>query len=129
MHICLFGDGDIDFRNILSGHLNAIPAFQYTDPFINEVQTYTTDDFYANVSGNDNVPDIAIGRIPVQSLKEVNDYLNKVDNMKTLFITVTGARLGFVADDGKTTSGNDGPSTQISGKSLQNFIYPQSFKK
>ncbi len=130
VYVCLMGDGDIDFRNYLTSHLNPIPAFQYTDPFINEVQTYTTDDFYANISGNDNVPDIAIGRIPVQSLKEATDYLNKLDNYEDpVHNGYWKNRLGFVADDGKTTGGNDGPQHTDQCERLAELHIPQSFEK
>lgn len=131
VYVCLMGDGDVDFRNLLVNDLNAVPAFQYTDPFINEVYTYTSDDYYVKVFGNDSAPDIAIGRIPVQSLKEANDYLNKIDSYENpVYNGYWKNRIGFVADDGKKTDGgNDGPQHTDQCERLAELYIPESFEK
>jgi hypothetical protein len=130
VYVCLFGDGHIDFRNIFAVSLNAVPAFQITDPYINEVLTYTTDDFFVRVAGNDNRPDIAIGRIPVQTLQEANIYINKLDGYENpLHNENWKNRIGFVADDGKTTSINDGPQHTDQCERLAELYVPESFEK
>jgi hypothetical protein len=130
VYVCLMGDGDMDFRNILLSHINAIPAFQYTHPYMNEVLTYCSDDYYAMVSGSDYRPDIAIGRIPVQSLHDANIYLNKIDNYENpVHNGYWKNRIGFVADDGKTTSTNDGSQHTDQCERLAEFHVPESFEK
>src|SRR5512142_2437896 len=78
-YICFFGDGDFDYKNILVQDENWVPAYEYSDPNINQVNNFTSDDFYVMVSGNDSQPDIGHGRIPARSLKDANNYLNKED--------------------------------------------------
>ncbi len=49
VYVCLFGDGSLDYRSILTNNSNKVPPYEHTDPLINEVQGYCTDDFFANV--------------------------------------------------------------------------------
>lgn len=108
-YICFFGDGDFDYKNILVQDENWVPAYEYSDPNINQVNNFTSDDFYVMVSGNDSQPDIGHGRIPARSLEEANNYLNKVDCYEDAAFNGTWKNTAiFVADDGRTSYGNDG---------------------
>lgn len=83
-YVLLFGDGDFDPKNIMSrGDQNWIPTFQ-TDELastvrqIAELETRTTDSWYTYVSGADQVMDLAIGRINVQTLVEAQAVVDKI---------------------------------------------------
>ena len=107
--VCLMGDGSFDYKGLLpSSATNYVPAWEKTDPQIHQVDGLTTDDFYANIVDGANLidkPDLAIGRIPANSLVEVNNYIDKIEAYEN------GENNGywknkmlFVADDETTTS-------------------------
>src|SRR4030095_13111355 len=78
------------------------------DPNINQVNGLTSDDFYANLMGNDfpDRPDVAHGRIPANSLQEAKDYLDKVDVYESgTYNGYWKNKMLFVADDQKTSEG------------------------
>jgi hypothetical protein len=131
MHICLLGDGDIDFKNILVNHTMRIPPFENSDPFINEVNGYVTDDFYANVVDDSfERPDISIGRIPVNTLEESNGYIDKIlcyEDPSTNGIWKTKAI--FVADDGTTTAGPESAEHTNQCEELAENHTPLTFDK
>ena len=106
-YICLLGDGGFDYKNIKTQGGNYVPSWEKTSPVIHQVLGLTTDDFFANVVGDTLIgkPDIAIGRIPANSLVDANGYLDKIDAYEN------GENNGywknkmmFVADDEKTTA-------------------------
>ncbi|MGA2668917.1 MAG: type IX secretion system sortase PorU [Ignavibacteria bacterium] len=100
-YVCLFGDGSFDYKEIISSFSNWVPAYEYSDPYINQTANYCSDDFYVEVSGDDPSIDIAIGRIPVRSIDKANDYLDKIDCYEDpSYNGYWKNRLGFVADDG-----------------------------
>ena len=108
-YVLFFGDGDFDYKNILVSDENWVPAFEFSDPNINQVNNYTTDDFYVMVSGNDTQPDIADGRIPARSLEDADNYLNKLDCYEDpAYNGDWKNKAVYVADDGRTSYGNDG---------------------
>ena len=73
----LVGDGSYDFKNYLGyGEVNYIPPYlAMVDPFIGEA---ATDNRYVTVSGDDIVPDMHTGRLPVQTSAEANVVVNKI---------------------------------------------------
>ncbi len=107
--VLLLGDGDIDYKHIISQNKNWVPPYEVTDQQIDQVFTYVTDDFYSNISGDEipnSPPDIALGRITARSLDEANKYLDKEDCY--LDPSNNGYwknRIVFVADDAHTSEG------------------------
>lgn len=108
-YVCLLGDGSFDYKGLRpSSGINYVPAWEKTDPQIHQVLGLTTDDFFVNIAGGSGLidkPDLAIGRIPANSLVEANNYIDKIDAYES------GEHNGywknkmmFVADDEKTTS-------------------------
>ncbi len=82
LHVLLFGDGDFDFRNILSANdQNWIPTYQTTDT--NETSSRTSDDWFVCVSGDDNLPDLSIGRMPVQTVSGARNVVDKLISYET----------------------------------------------
>ncbi|MFZ5515849.1 MAG: type IX secretion system sortase PorU [Candidatus Zhuqueibacterota bacterium] len=81
-YILLFGDGDYDYKNIISPNdPNRIPPFE-TDDW-NEGSSRPRDDWFVCVDGNDNLLDLAIGRIPVQNPDEAYKVVEKIVNYET----------------------------------------------
>ncbi len=71
MFVTLFGDGSYDYKNNSAlSQGNWIPAFQDGDS--------TYDEWYTRVVGNDLFPDMAIGRLPVQTAAEADALADKI---------------------------------------------------
>jgi hypothetical protein len=108
LYVLLFGDGTYDFLNSEGYNTNYIPTFQ-TAKSLEELYSFPFDDFYSRISGNDQKPDIAIGRIPILNSDDANNYIDKIikyenDNDGSLWRT----RVTLIADDGLTSKGDDG---------------------
>ncbi len=113
-YVLLLGDGHYDYRNIkasqkASAPPNLIPPFEYHRRFSTE--EVASDDFYAALDSADNdlqrpALDLAVGRLPVESPTQVEDYLQKIkayeDPAKA---GEWRGRIAIAADDG-TQRGN-----------------------
>ena len=98
-HLILFGDGAWDNRMRTSDWRNYSPddyllCFESQNSF-NEIHCYVTDDFYcllddgeAIQTGNSSSgflgqPDVAVGRLPVRTLSEAEDVVDKIEAYMT----------------------------------------------
>ncbi len=71
MYVLLMGDGSYDYKNnSKTSNGNWIPPYQDSDS--------TYDEWYVYLLGDDELPDMAIGRIPVQSAEEANSVVDKI---------------------------------------------------
>lgn len=76
-YVLLFGDGDYDYNNVISPHdPNWIPP--YETPELAELASRARDDWYVCVVGDDNLLDLAIGRIPVRNPDEAMAVVKKI---------------------------------------------------
>lgn len=76
-YLVLFGDGDYDYRNISGKSKIYVP--QYAISAGSVIHTRNTDDPFVYLSSvSDDSPDMAVGRIPVNSLDEAQNYINKL---------------------------------------------------
>ena len=114
-YVCFMGSGSFDYKNLFllqpENYANWIPAFEYTDSQIDQVATYTTDDFYVQFSqyADSSRPFLAHGRIPAKNIDQANTYLNKVDCYEDPnFNGYWKNRAVFSADDGIVPGGNEG---------------------
>ena len=129
VYVLLLGDGDIDYKHILVQNKNWVPPYEITDDQINQVQTYVTDDFYANITGfsiPNSPPDLSIGRIPARSLDEANKYLDKEDCY--LDPSNNGywkTKIIFVADDAHTSDGCEGNEHIPAAEELSTLYTPE----
>lgn len=105
-HVCLLGDGSLDYKGLLpdASGLPWVPCWERTHPQINQVDGYTTDDFFVQFGGPYGLsldkPDLTIGRIPANSLQEANDYMDKLDAYENgINNGYWKNRMLFVADD------------------------------
>ena len=69
--ICLMGDGTFDYKNHSgTSHTNWMPPFQDGQSMY--------DEWYVRVVGEDKLPDLAIGRLPVQTGAEADALVDKL---------------------------------------------------
>jgi len=80
--VILWGDGHFDYRGVQYKQPNPVPAYQTPDEdeySYSEIdRSYSTDDFYVWVSGDDYLPDLTIGRLPFNTDAEGNWIVEKI---------------------------------------------------
>jgi len=75
-YIVLFGDMSYDYRHLLvSSKLNFIPSIPY---FVSLYGQTASDNLIVAVSGEDAVPDLAIGRLSCETIQEANILVDKL---------------------------------------------------
>ncbi|MEW5870039.1 MAG: C25 family cysteine peptidase, partial [Chloroflexota bacterium] len=77
LYIVLIGDGNYDPRNYLGyGTKTFIPPYmEFVDHWVGE---NASENRFVTVSGNDYLPDMFIGRLPVSSLAQANNAVSKI---------------------------------------------------
>lgn len=129
-YVLLFGKGTYDYKNIEGFGDNYVPTWQSEESLILifNSDSYTTDDFFARVVGDDNVIDLSIGRIPARSLSEMNNYIDKIIKYEKNSDKGTWRNLiTLVSDDGWTSSGDDTSLHTRPNEELSKTFFPQSF--
>ncbi len=82
LYILLFGKGTYDYRNIMGFNENKVPVILYKtiDPRSNIPYYYASDFYYACVSGDDEMPDLMVGRLPVISIDNAEATVRKIQD-------------------------------------------------
>jgi flagellar hook assembly protein FlgD len=128
-YVLLFGDGDYDYKNILSQDKNWIPPYETPETLV-QINSYCTDDYFAEVSGNDQIVDLAVGRIPVRSADEARVVVDKIIAYENSVVFDPWKNLiTFVADDGLTSTGDDGSIHTGQAEELAEVYTPDEFEK
>lgn len=105
-YLLLFGDGSYDNKDRLSGNTNLIPTYQSVESF-SPVISYVTDDYFGCLddgegTGENDMLDIGVGRLPVATLNEANVAVDKIIHYAASSSKVMGDWRNvvcFVADD------------------------------
>ncbi|MDA0986915.1 MAG: type IX secretion system sortase PorU, partial [Bacteroidetes bacterium] len=123
-----FGDGNMDFRNILNIDKNYVPTFE-TDNSNIQITSYNYDDFFVMLDSiNVNSVSIAHGRLTVRSSVEAKQIVDKIiryetnpplDEWKNL-VTIT-------ADDRNINNNIDGADNEEQAERLATQFVPSSY--
>lgn len=105
-YVLLFGDGSYDNKNRIANNTNFIPTYQ-SEESLHPVNSFVTDDFYTYLdkgegNGAYDVSDIAIGRLPVKTVEEARQVVDKIIHYDSHSPKVMGDwrnTVCFVADD------------------------------
>ena len=73
-HVALVGRGTWDYRNLRGFGDNLVPTLLVDSPD----GLVASDVAYADLAGNDGIPEVAIGRLPVLTAQELLDYVAKI---------------------------------------------------
>lgn len=127
-YLLLFGDGDFDYRDILSSAgENWIPPFEFDG--ISYSQSRASDDWYTYVAGNDMVMDLAVGRLPVRSAAEAKTVVDKIIQYEN--DPVQGfwkQRATIVGDDEKGAGGQGNEINHIKASEyVAEYVIPKRF--
>ncbi|MBN1347950.1 type IX secretion system sortase PorU [candidate division KSB1 bacterium] len=75
--VLLFGDGDFDYKNVLSQlDKNWIPPYETSEH--SEIRSRAMDDWYTYIVGSDAINDLAIGRFTVRTTTEAQNLVDKI---------------------------------------------------
>lgn len=106
MYVLLMGDGTYDLRNYAgSGTPTYLPPYLYlADPDLGET---AADNRFVTIVGNDNVPDMHIGRLPVNTPQQAQDMVAKIIAYEVDCLCDTwNYNTLFIADDLEGGGGN-----------------------
>ncbi|MDD3807028.1 MAG: type IX secretion system sortase PorU, partial [Candidatus Marinimicrobia bacterium] len=119
-YLVLFGDGDYDYRNISGKSKIFVPQYEISAGSI--IHTRNTDDPFVYLSNDtDNTPDMAVGRIPVNSVDEARNYVNKLIAYETRLTQGDWQMLATLVADDPT---NPWPNEPEFIKDSENKILP-----
>ncbi|HUF37514.1 MAG TPA: C25 family cysteine peptidase, partial [Anaerolineales bacterium] len=96
-----FGDGSQDYHNAPPTFMP--PNLAYVDPWQGEVDS---SNLLATIVGNDVVPDVHIGRMPVQTNTELATLVNKIIDYETAPYATWKNNILFIADNIPDLAGN-----------------------
>jgi hypothetical protein len=105
-YLLLFGDGSYDNKDRLTGNTNLVPTYQSYES-LSPVISYVTDDYFGILddgegTGENDMLDIGVGRLPVATVEEANVAVDKIIHYATSSTRVMGDWrniVTFVADD------------------------------
>jgi hypothetical protein len=110
-YVILWGDGHYDYRQIETKGSNYVFPYESLDDMttFDAIKSYTSDNFYVCVKGNDRIADLAIGRVPVTSSKVGYQMVEKIKHYESSSDEgVWRTRLTLMADDSPTSKDSDG---------------------
>lgn len=109
-YVLLLGDGTFDYRAIESSTGNYVMTYQVEPSVVDYTgfSSYASDARFAYIKGTDQIMDIAIGRVPVRTAAQAQDYYEKLK--KYLTEPIYGewrSRITLVADDPERPYSNE----------------------
>ncbi len=126
-YLLFIGDGDFDYRNILSQRTNKIPVWETGTEF-DPIYSYVTDDDFV-IFDNSLRVSMGVGRIPARSLQDANAAVDKIIEYETRPVfDPWKMNVTLLADDGWAGSdANDGLDHADNIKTLSGYI-PKLFQ-
>jgi hypothetical protein len=104
-YVVLAGDGTYDYKNNLGHGDNLVPPLLVNTP----QGLFASDNHFGDVEGDDGIPEIAVGRLPVLTAAELRAFIDKISDYENAdpYAEWTG-RVMMLADD--PDEGGDFPS-------------------
>ncbi len=76
-YVLLVGDASYDYKDYLgTGNTDLVPTHLFESRYYNTETA--SDNWFVCVNGDDNMPDMLIGRLPVRTTNELNVVINKI---------------------------------------------------
>ena len=128
-YVLLFGAGNFDYKNIKSTATNWILPYESMES-LHQIETLTSDDYFVMLDPNVPRTSLATGRLPLRSVKEAKDVIDKIIAYETSApLDSWRNRITFVGDDGLTSTGDDGSVHTAQSEELAQLSTPPSFQK
>jgi hypothetical protein len=97
-YVLLVGDANRDTLNDLGHGINYIPTYTFHTSKMGET---LTDNWFVSVSGEDSLPDMFLGRIPVKTQAELDAVMNKLIRYPQVPLDGWQRNVLFVTDNGR----------------------------
>lgn len=89
-NLLLLGDASYDYKGRISNNTNFVPTFESEQSFY-PINSFCNDDFFGFLDDNENIEntsivntlDIGVGRLPVKTIAEAQDVINKILRYKS----------------------------------------------
>jgi hypothetical protein len=75
-YLLLFGDASYDYKDRVENNTNFIPVWESSES-LNPVDSYCSDDYFGYLN-DDEMIDVGIGRLPVKTMQEAQDIVQKI---------------------------------------------------
>jgi hypothetical protein len=125
----LFGAGNYDYKNIKTTATNWVPPYETLESN-NQILTLASDDYFVFLDPNSQVISMKIGRLPIRSLTDAKTVVNKIISYESnAQFDSWRNRITFAADDGLTSTGDDGNLHTDQAEQLAQVHTPDSFTK
>lgn len=109
-HVLLFGRGSYDYKKRVFNNTNLVPTYESRNS-LSPLETYSSDDYFGFLEmgegewrenpAQDHTLDIGVGRLPVRTLAEANQVVDKLIRYQANSGDLDWRRrIAFVADDG-----------------------------
>ncbi|MCE1166325.1 MAG: type IX secretion system sortase PorU, partial [Bacteroidetes bacterium] len=139
VYVLFMGDGSYDYKNLLGLSVkNYVPPIERTDPGMDEINSYNSDDFITDINENYDTPnaaktDFANGRFCINSLNEANYIIDKINQYESnQYNGIWKKKVMYCADDGWTTQQNQGQEGDLHTRqceSVAETFTPPDFEK
>lgn len=117
-YVLLFGDGHYDYRNRATTQRNPVPPYESVES-IHQINTYASDDLLVRLIAGDARISLPVGRLPVNTPDEARMIVDKIITYdRDAAQGPWRNRVTFVADDGLTSSGDDGSIHTLQANAL-----------
>gem|GEM_PF-54379 len=128
-YVLLFGDGHFDYKSISTTARNWIPPYQ-TSESIHQILSYASDDHFVMLNPANPRVSLAIGRLAANSVKEATIVVDKIIRYETQSATDPWRnRVTYVADDGLTSTRDEGSIHTYQSEILAQHFTPPSIEK
>jgi hypothetical protein len=125
-YVLLVGDANRDTLNDLGHGINYIPTHSF---HTSEMGETPTDNWFVSVSGEDSLPDMFLGRIPIRTQAELDAVVNKLIRYPQVPLDSWQRNVLFVTDNGR---GFDEVSERLIEKHLADYtskrVYLRDYK-
>lgn len=91
-YLTILGDASYDYKSLSLNEVNTnfVPTYETNDSH-KPTRSYCTDDFYTYLDDSEGfridsiqyMPDISVGRIPVVTAEQADDYIDKLENYRS----------------------------------------------
>ena len=128
-YILLFGNGHYDYKNIRNPAQNWILPYESLES-VHQILSYASDDVLARLVQGDSRVTVGIGRLPAKSLDEARSMVDKIISYETSApLDPWRNRVLYIADDGLTSTRDEGNIHTNQAEVLAQFYTPSSVEK
>ncbi|MEX2117361.1 MAG: type IX secretion system sortase PorU, partial [Bacteroidota bacterium] len=128
-YVLLLGDGHYDYKSRKTPDRNWIPPYESLES-LHQINTYASDDPMAMLFPGNTRVSLAVGRLPVNSVEEARRVIDKIIGYETTApFGEWRNRATFVADDGLTSTRDDGSIHTFQAEAVAQTYTPAQVQK